>query len=336
VTGSVEVPSGDEAAETGIDGSPGTRAGGQALSVLATPLNFLVLRALTERPMRLAELRKATGLPAQTTLRGHLASLGELGLLAKRPTEQMPYAVENELTPMGEEMLTVAERLETWLAEAPDGPIALESGAARGAVKALVDGWASTMMRALASGPLSLTELDSIIPDLSYPALERRLSSMRIAGLVEPRPSRGAGTPYGVTEWARRGIAPLAAASYCERVHMSPRSAPVEPIDIEAAFLLATPLAQLPTPAAGSCQLEVEAGPGGLPQPAGVQVTVEAGRIASCVSRLEPGPASFVCGSAPAWFRAVKDGEADELRFGGGQGLAEDLVTGLHTAFARR
>jgi DNA-binding HxlR family transcriptional regulator len=335
VVGKVDVPSGDESAEPGGIGAEG-RAGGQALSVLATPLNFLVLRALTERPMRLAELRKATGLPAQTTLRGHLASLNEIGLLAKRPTEKMPYAVENELTPMGREMLTVANRLEAWLAEAPDGPIALESGTARGAVKALVDGWGSTMMRALASGPLSLTELDSLIADLSYPALERRLSSMRIAGLVEARPSHGAGTPYGVTEWARHGIAPLAAASYCERVYMGPRSAPITPIDVEAAFLLAAPLASLPAGAAGLCQLEVEAGSGGLPQSAGVQVKVEGGKVAACVSRLEPGPTTFVAGPAPAWFRAVKDGDASQLRFGGGRGLPENLVAGLHAAFVRR
>jgi hypothetical protein len=157
---------------------------------------------------------------------------------------------------------------------------------------------------------------------------------MRIAGLVEARPSRGVGTPYGVTEWARRGIDPLAAASYCERVHMGPRSAPVTPTDIEAAFLLATPLASLPGEVAGSCQLEVEAGPGGLPEPAGVQVTIEGGRVASCISRLEPGPSAYVAGPAPAWFRAVKDGEVADLRFGGGR-LPEELVVGLHNAFAR-
>src|SRR6476661_5232062 len=72
------------------------RPGCKALSVLTVPLNLQVLQALSERPMRLAELRKATGLPAQTTLRGHLASLSEIGVLAKRPTERMPYAVENE------------------------------------------------------------------------------------------------------------------------------------------------------------------------------------------------------------------------------------------------
>jgi len=37
---------------------------------------------------------------------------------------------------------------------------------------------------------MKLTELDSSIPSLSYPALERRLSSMRIAGLVEAQPKR--------------------------------------------------------------------------------------------------------------------------------------------------
>ena len=170
---------------------PRLRVGGRVLLVLATPLNLLILRALADRPLRLADLRKATGLPAQTTLRGHLANLSEIGVLTKRPTQQMPYAVENELTPMGRQLLGVADRLEVWLSLAPEGPISLESGAAKGAVKALVDGWGSKMMRALAARSLSLTELDGLISDFSYPALERRLSSMRMAGLVEAQPPAG-------------------------------------------------------------------------------------------------------------------------------------------------
>ena len=66
------------------------RAGGQALSVLAVPLNLQVLQALAARPMRLAELRKATGLPAQTTLRGHLASLSDIGLLEETADRPCP------------------------------------------------------------------------------------------------------------------------------------------------------------------------------------------------------------------------------------------------------
>lgn len=311
------------------------RAGEKALSVLATPLNLQILQALTERPMRLAELRKATGLPAQTTLRGHLTSLAQIGVVTKRPTQQTPYAVENALTPSGQKLLEVADQLSTWLARAPDGPISLESGAAKGAVKALVDGWGSKMMRALAARPLSLTELDSLISDLSYPALERRLSSMRIAGLVEAQKSQGTGTPYAVTNWARWGIAPLAAASYCEQVHMKNGSTPITQIDIEAAFLLATPLASLSTRTSGSCQLEVEASPGVVSRPVGVQVVVERGKVVSCVSRLEEGPLAFAVGPPLTWFNAVKDGSFTHLRFGGSRQIAEEMVSGIHVAFSQ-
>jgi DNA-binding HxlR family transcriptional regulator len=231
VAGREDTSNGEESVK-GVASRIQPRAGSRVLSLLSTPLNFLILRALSERPLRLAELRKVTGLPAQTTLRGHLASLNELGAVAKRPTQQMPYTVENELTPMGRDLLYVGDRLEAWLNRAPDGPISLESGGAKGAVKALLDGWGSRMMRALAARPLSLTELDRLISDLSYPALERRLCSMRLAGLVEAQPSVGAGTPYALSDWARRGIGPLVAAGHCEHRHISPEAAPVTQIDV--------------------------------------------------------------------------------------------------------
>lgn len=312
------------------------RAGERALLLLSTPLNFMVLRALAERPMRLADLRRATGLPAQTTLRGHLASLCEIGVIDKRQTAQMPYAVENELTPMGHDLLGVAHLLENWLARAPDGPVALESGRARGVVKAFVDGWASTMMRGLAARPMSLTELDRGITELSYPALERRLSSMRMAGLIEVRPSAGVGTPYAVTDWARRGIAPLALAAACERTHMRNQAAALDRIDIEAAFLLALPLVGLPADVTGSSQLEVEADSRAVHGQAGVRVTVDHGRVVACDSELGPSPGDYAVGSAAKWFAAVRDGTAGLLRFGGGQGMSQRLVTGLHAALASR
>lgn len=311
------------------------RSGGAALSVLAVPLNLQVLQALSERPMRLAELRKATGLPAQTTLRGHLANLSEIGLLTKRPTQQMPYAVENALTTTGKEMLFVAQRLETWLGEAPEGPIPLESGAAKGAVKALVDGWGSSMMRALAVRPMSLTELDSTIPELSYPALERRLSSMRIAGLVEAEPSQGAGTPYGVTEWARRGVVPLVAAGHCERVHMGRQESPLDAADVEAAFLLAAPLLRLSASVSGSCQLEVEAGGGIVARPTGVLLRLKDGQVVASASGLASGAVATASGSPIDWFEAIRRGEIERLRFAGVTRIGEDVVRSLHLAFRR-
>jgi DNA-binding HxlR family transcriptional regulator len=324
VIGSEERMAGEVAAA-----EPKLRPGERALGLLATPLNLLVLKSLADRPMRLAELRQATGLPAQTTLRGHLAGLEEVGALTKRAKEQMPYAIENELTPMGHDLLRVAEVLEGWLRRAPNGPISLESGVAKGVIKAFVDGWGSTMMRNLASRPMSLTELDREISDLSYPALERRLSSMRMAGLIEARPGNASGTPYAVTEWARTGIRPLAVAGRCERVHMGQAAAPLTKLDVEAAFLLATPLVDLPEESSGTCQLEVEIARGRRNQ-AGIRVEVERGKVVACECAFEEPRSTYVAGNPTKWYTAIKEGNLEELRFGGGRRFGETLVLSLH------
>jgi DNA-binding HxlR family transcriptional regulator len=305
------------------------RSGERALALLSTPLNLSVLRALSQRPMRLAELRQATGLPAQTTLRGHLSGLEGVGALAKRPTQRLPYAVENELTPMGEDLIGVAESLDSWLQRAPMGPLSLESSAAKGVVKAFVDGWGSCLVSTLAARPMSLTELDREIAELSYPALERRLSSMRMAGLIEAQPSLATGTPYALTEWARRGVRPLAAAARCERVHMGERAAPVTGADVEGVFLLATPLADLKEDSSGTCQLQVEPARD-LDEGSEIRVEVEHGKVVACESGLGEDNASYAVGTTARWLAAIKEGAIDELRFGGGDQLAERLVRAMH------
>src|SRR5580765_1245570 len=98
------------------------RAGGQVLSMLARPLNCLVVEALGRRPMRLGELLKELGGPSQSTLRGRLADLVALGAVAKRGGG-MPYAVENQLADAGRDLLQVVEALAAWLSRAPAGPI---------------------------------------------------------------------------------------------------------------------------------------------------------------------------------------------------------------------
>jgi len=283
--------------------------------------------------MRLAELRQQVGLPAQTTLRGHLGSLVEVGAIAKRVQPQGRFATEYELTPMGRDLLEVADSLEAWLSLAPEGAIELDSGTAKGAVRALVDGWSSQMMRVLGARALSLTELDKLIPDLNYPALERRLASMRMAALVEANEAVGARTPYSVTEWGRKAVAPLAKATHCERIHLPEETPPPAPVDIEAAFLLTMPLVALPPRTGGWCQLQVEPGAEGS-EPAGVRIDVEAGRVISCVSRLDPKPRSWARGSARVWFQAVTVGDPSGLQFGGADRLPENVIHSLHEALA--
>jgi DNA-binding HxlR family transcriptional regulator len=191
------------------------RAGSRVLSVFGNPLNTRILRAHADGPQRLNELQDKVGWSAQTTVRAALSSLRTFGALTKKRAGDSPYAVATVLTPAGEEMLFVADEVEAWLALCPDGPIAAESEEAKVAVKALAGGWSSTLMRALANHPFTLTELDSLIPDVNYPALERRISWMRTTGQIEPAEKEGRATPYVVTDWLRRSIAPLCAAGRC-------------------------------------------------------------------------------------------------------------------------
>jgi DNA-binding HxlR family transcriptional regulator len=305
------------------------RSGAQALTLLAAPLNVLILQALADSPKRQAELRLIAGSPAQTTLRAQLKRLVEIGALAKHRRNRFPGVLEYDLTAPGRELLFVAATLERWLDRAPDGPLPIGDSAAKAAIKALAEGWSTTMLRALAAGPISLTELDRLIASLSYPSLERRLGAMRLARLVERRAGHGRGTPYAVTGWLRQGMAPITAAVRWERRHIPRAATPIGRIDVEAAFLLAMPLLTLPAELSGSCQMTAEIS-NGRKRLAGVVVDVRESRVASCATQMQGNPEAWVLGSINAWLAAVIDQDTAQLELGGNGGLARALLKGLH------
>jgi DNA-binding HxlR family transcriptional regulator len=308
------------------------------LSLIAGPLSIPILRAHLEGPLRLPDLRERIGGAAQTTLRGQVGNLRAIGALERHVRSGMPYTVENELTEVGRGVLGVATTVEAWLAQAPQGSILLGSEPAKGAIRALVGAWGSTTLRALAARPLSLTELSSVIPDLSYPALERRLSAMRAARQVELRPDGGRGAkPYAVTEWTRQAVGPLTAAGRCECEHLAEVTEPLTRIDIEAAFLLSVPLVDLTVNYSGSCLLAVDTGSRNEGEPrdrlAGVHVEIEEGTVVSCVSRLEQEPSTWALGTVSSWLDAILEGRLDRLRMGGeNPKLATALIEGLYAS----
>jgi DNA-binding HxlR family transcriptional regulator len=307
----------------------GARAGTEALRLLATPINVHVLRALADGPQSLIALRRAAGSPPQTTMRGHLRTLTETDVLVRRRQNDFPGSLDFELTAVGQELWAVAQVLEAWLREAPEGPLTLGSSTSKSTVKALVEGWATSMVRALAARPFSLTELNGLINSLSYPSLERRLGALRLAGLIERTPGNGRGTPYAVTAWLRRAIAPLAAAARWERANAAETTAPIRRLDAEAAFLLAIPLLRLPGEPSGVCRLAVEVGPGGE-RLAGVLVQVRDGEITSCVAKVQGHADAWAAGPAQGWLRAVMDGDAELLEMGGHCQLVRTLLDGLN------
>jgi DNA-binding HxlR family transcriptional regulator len=307
------------------------RAGGYVLSLFSTNLHRLVLKALAQGPKRLAELQREVGGPAQTTLRGNLRNLIGMGVLEKRQSDGRGSLVDHVLTPAGSELLQVSDALDDWLARAPQGPIPPGSETGKAAVKALIGGWGSTMLRALAARPLSLTELDNLITAFSYPALERRLAAMRLAGFVTAVDGNGGGTPYAVNAWLRSAMAPLLAAVRCERRHMAAETAPLTRIDIETILLLVVPRVALGAKASGAAQLAVDAG-GRSSRSAGIWVAVEDGRVVRSSSKLESSPESWVRGSAADWLDALVDGRTRRLSVGGDRALTLDLVESVHSA----
>lgn len=309
----------------------GARSGAQTLALLAAQLNVLVLRALADGPKQQAELRGEAGLPAQTTLRAQLKRLVAIGALDKHRRDSFPGVLEYGLTAAGRDLLFVAITLERWLERAPDGPLPLGGPAAKAAVKALAEGWSSTMLRALAAGPLSLTQLDGVIGSLSYPSLERRLVAMRLTGQVEACRGNGRGRPYAVTEWLRHGVAPLLVAARWERRHRAAAATPLGRLDTETVFLLALPLLCLPVETAGTCRMaaEIANGDGRL---AGVMTVAQNGRIVSSTTELNGKADTWVLGPAAAWLNALIEHDTAKLEIGGDCNLARALLAGLHDA----
>jgi DNA-binding HxlR family transcriptional regulator len=308
------------------------RAGARILSMFANPLNTEVLRAHRDGPQRLGNLQERIGWAAEATIRDAIGTLREVGALEKRRAQEARNAVATALTPAGREMLAVPTALEIWLAQCPTGPISIEDEHVKVAVKALAEGWSSTLMRALAIAPHSLTELSALIPDVSYPSLERRIGWMRASGQVTAQPKEARGTPYTPTDWLRRSVAPLCVAGRCERRYLD-KAPPITDIEVEAAFLLTLPLVRLPKTARGTCLLASrtdgsDEASGAL---AGTTVEVQGGEVASYSREWEGEPATWAVGTSDVWLDAVIDGQLEDLRIGGATPqLACDLVQGLN------
>ena len=303
------------------------RAGASALSLLAAPLNVHLLQALEDGSLPLIDLRRAVGSPPQSTMRVYSRTLVELGTLERQRQAAFPGTVEYASTESGRALLGIGAILERWLQEAPAGPISLGTTASKSATKALVEGWSTNIIRALSAKPLSLTDLNRLIPRISYPSLERRLGALRLADLVEPYPGEGRGTPYRATPWLRRAIVPLAAGAWWERRYLADPPQ-VGRLDVEAAFLLAIPLIELPPELNGKCRLAVEIQGGSSPVFAGVLICVEEGKVVSCSSRLEGEAEGWASGSAGSWMRRMNGQDAD-LEIGGDAELVREIVEAI-------
>lgn len=312
------------------------RTGAEALSMLAVPLNVNVLRTLEEGPgpTPLSDLRRSVGHPPVTTMRSYLRRLVDLDLVQRHREDDFPGSVSYLITPQGKRLLAVGDVLQAWLRGAPEGEVEIGSTASKSAVKALVDGWSTGLVRALAARPLGLTELNRIIPQVSYPTLERRLTAMRQVGLVEPDPrANGRVSRCQATPWLRQAVAPLTAAVGWEFVCLPNQMPAPGRIDAEAALLLAVPRLRLPPEVDGTCRLAVEFRRGSELDFAGVTIQISGGRVKSCVSRIDGTPDASATGGVLDWLRWMRDDTAHRIEIGGDPSLANAVADGLRSGY---
>jgi DNA-binding HxlR family transcriptional regulator len=308
------------------------RAGGKTLTLLGMPRTFPILRSLAEGPRDRLELRRDTGLPSRSTLRSDLQTLEEIGAVAKNadcPSGRSGY----ELTHVGQELRTVAIHLNRWLTRAPDGPLELGTAPAKAAVKGLVDGWSARMLAPLADEPLSLTELDRRVNTASYPTLERRLETMRLArqvdAKVEASNARG-GTPYMVTGWLRRGVGPLIAAAQWEERNDLDGATPMAHREIESIVKLINPLLNMPSHLSAVLHFALRVRKGKPQRRPTSAIRIDDGEIELCDVRPNRKPDASVSAPRETWFSTLIDLDTRGLRVKGDRKLVMTLFNRAH------
>jgi DNA-binding HxlR family transcriptional regulator len=235
------------------------QAGGRALLLLADPVNVSILRQLADGPLENADLLDQIGFVSRSTYFERMRDLEGLSLVSRRRRGEVPPIAECRLTDHGEKLLSVAARLDAWLAEAPAGRLKLGEAYATATVKALAVAWESTLLRWLAERPRTLPELDQLVNIFGYRKLERIVRDLVKAGLLERVALNDRLSPYRATEWARWTAGLLAAAMRWERHEIAKRSASISSTEAEGVLLLGLPLIELPVEANGICALLVDA-----------------------------------------------------------------------------
>lgn len=322
------------APESGIgEGAFRARAGALTLLYLASPMDRKILLTILAEAATGAEVIDEAEVPDPDDP-VPLEIIADPYLVEPADPNVDPNAIEWDTTlrpsEAGRDLLFVGDTLERWLDECPEGPLALGPDAAP-ALSALLGGWSSTVIHALAAEPMTLSEVTEAIGILDEDTIDDQIEEMKEASLLVPLgPEDEEEDRFVATEWLRTAIAPLAAGARQELRHPLEDTAPIAALDVQAAFLLTLPMVELPDGLSGTCSLAVDLDEGVAGSPTGATVRIEGGRLASCEVCLDEGADAWASAPAPAWLSAVIEGDTAGIRAGGDSRLAGTLLHGLH------
>lgn len=322
------------APESGIgEGAFRARAGALTLLYLAIPMKRGVLLAMLAEAATGAEVIDETEVPEPEEPVA-LEIIADPYLVEPVDPAVDPNAIDEHtlLRPSqaGRDLLFVSSALEHWLHRCPRGPLELGPEAAL-ALSALLNGWSSTAIHALAVRPLTVAETTEAIGILEQDTVDERIEEMAGAGLLEVVDGEPDGDQrFLATEWLRTAIAPLAAAARQELRHPLEDTAPIAALDVETAFLLTLPLLELPRELIGICSLSVDLEQDVTGRRAGVTARIEDGRVVTSEIALREDVDAWASAPAAAWLDALIEPDADLVHVGGDRRLAAALLRSLH------
>jgi len=245
----------------------------------------------------------------------------------------MPIGPDTKLrpTPAGREVPYVGAVLANWLGRCPAGP--LEQGEESAPhVSALLNGWASMTIHALAGPPLTAAQVCDAVKVIDPDVVNARIEAMLMTDLLQEADGDGPGGEprMQATEWLRRSIAPLAAAARMELRFPPGDTAAISALDVEAAFALTLPLLKLPKRVSGTCSLAVELDEGVVGSPAAITARIEQGRVVNCEPGIDDTADARASAGVSDWLDAVIDGNAKGVESAGDRRLAGQLLQKLH------
>jgi DNA-binding HxlR family transcriptional regulator len=280
----------------------------RTLQLLAEDWMVSVLRGLADGPIRPAELERGLSHAGHSVVIRRLRRLldSELvscerqsGVPPHPGSAAIPRQAYYSLTDAGRMLFEVTAEADlwerTWCSE-------LERGAPAGilAIGLSANQRTRNIMLVLADAPLSVRDVQSRLPDLRSSTLRRRLSNLVLGGLLE-RQDLGHVQRYELTARARRLTMVAMLAGRWEWQWFRPEHA-IPGSDFNDLLHMLAPMARVPGPAAGICQLHLEAHGAAAPD---IYLAAQAGSILALPEAPATPPEAVGHATPEAWCDAL-------------------------------
>jgi DNA-binding HxlR family transcriptional regulator len=304
------------------------------LKLLAEKWMVAVLRGLADGALRPAELERALPGAGHSMVIRRLRQLLDWGLVTceHRPgvpphanNGGTPHEAHYNLTDAGRALLDVTAEAGRWDQAWCSQDERLESGGAL-AIKLTADEHTRKIGLLLADGPLSTKDLDRRAPDLCRSALRRRLRELVLAGLLERR-TPGRDSLYEMTARARHLAHVAMLAGRWEWEWSRPEN-PVPGRDLSKLLHMLAPVARIPEPIAGVCQLHLDARGADDPD---IYLVARAGNVLALSGAPASLPEAVGHATPEVWCDALLLHEGP-IAISGDQALLEAVIDSLSTA----